>query len=213
VEIEFAVDLTKDADGNASFYLLQIKPITGNRAEYNIDPATIRNDDLILYSTKSMGNGIISDISDVIYLDPGNFDNLLTTAMSDEIEAMNQKMISNNLRYVLIGPGRWGTRDRFLGIPVAWPQISNAKVITEVTLPGYHVDASLGSHFFHNVTSMNVGYLSVDPESDEGLIAWEKLGQQKVYEKGRFFTHVRFEKPLVIKMEGKKRSAVISMNQ
>ncbi len=213
VEIEFAVDLTKDNSGNASFYLLQIKPITGNRAEYNIDPATINQEDLILLSTKSMGNGLINDITDVIYLEPASFNNLLTTQMSDEIDAMNRKMLNDNLRYVLIGPGRWGTRDRFLGIPVAWPQISNAKVITEVTLPGYHVDASLGSHFFHNVTSMNVGYLSVNPESEEGMIAWEKLRQQKVCERGRFFTHVRFEKPLVIKMDGKKRIAVVSMNQ
>jgi hypothetical protein len=213
VEIEFAVDLSKDADGNTSFYLLQIKPVTGNRAEYNIDPDSINYDDLILFSTKSMGNGLISDITDVIFLEPDKFSNLLTTRMSEEIDVMNQKMMNENLKYVLIGPGRWGTRDRFLGIPVAWPQISNAKVITEVTLPGYHVDASLGSHFFHNVTSMNVGYLSVNPESEEGVIAWEKLRQQKVIESGSFFTHVRFEKPLVIKMDGKKRIAVISMNQ
>ncbi len=213
VEIEFAVDLTKDRDGNASFYMLQLKPIVGNRAEYNIDPDSIRQDDLILYTTKSMGNGLVGDITDVIYLEPQNFNNLLTTGMADEIDSMNVKMFRENRRYVLIGPGRWGTRDRFLGIPVAWPQISNAKVIVEVSLPDFHLDASLGSHFFHNVTSMNVGYFSVNQESDEGKVAWERLKAQQVIEKGSFFTHIRFEKPLIIKMDGKKRIAVISMNQ
>ena len=103
-------------------------------------------------------------------------------------------------------------RDRFLGIPVVWPQISNAKVIVEVSLPDFHLDASLGSHFFHNVTSMNVGYFSINQGSHDGTIIWDKLKKQKVIEKGKFFRHIRFEKPLLIRMDGKKGMAVISMN-
>ena len=126
---------------------------------------------------------------------------------------MNEKMMVENRKYVLLGPGRWGTRDKFLGIPVVWPQISNAKVIVEVGLPDFHVDASLGSHFFHNVTSMNVGYFSINHASNEGTIIWDKLNKQKIVENGKFFRHIRFEKPLLIRMDGKKGMAVISMNK
>jgi hypothetical protein len=212
VEIEYAVDLTKDEAGNASFYLLQVKPIVGTGAGYSIDPATIYCDSLLIFSNKSMGNGIIDDIADVIYVEPGKFDNMLTNEMADEIAGLNEKMLIEGRRYVLIGPGRWGTKDRFLGIPVVWPQISNARVIVEVGLPDFHLDASLGSHFFHNVTSMNVGYFSVNHGSHDGTIEWDKLKVQNVVESGRFFRHIRFEKPLLIRMDGKKGMAVISMN-
>jgi hypothetical protein len=212
-EIEFAVDLTKDKDGNASIYLLQIKPLVGTGAGYNIDPETINNDDLILESKKSMGNGVIDDITDIIYVEPEKFDNLRTTQMADEIDYLNEKMLKSNTRYILIGPGRWGTKDKFLGIPVVWPQISNARVIVEVDLPDFHLDASLGSHFFHNVTSMNVGYFSISHETNNGSINWDKLNHQKVIEKGKFFSHIRFEKPVLVRMDGKKGLAVITMNQ
>jgi hypothetical protein len=213
VEIEFAVDLTKDSDGNASFYLLQIKPLVGSGAGYSIDNESIYNENLILVTRKSMGNGVINDITDLVYVEPEKFNNMLTNEMANEIDRINEKMRKENRRYVLIGPGRWGTKDRFLGIPVVWPQISNAKVIVEVSLPDYHLDASLGSHFFHNVTSMNVGYFSINQGTNDGTILWKKLNKQKVIEKGRFFRHIQFEKPLLIRMDGKKGIAVISLSQ
>jgi len=213
VEIEFAVDLTKDNNGSTSFYLLQIKPLVGSGAGYNIDPESIYTDETLLVTKKSMGNGVISDITDIIFIEPDKFNNMLTNEMAGEIDRMNEKMLNENRRYVLLGPGRWGTKDRFLGIPVAWPQISNAKVIVEVSLPNYHLDASLGSHFFHNVTSMNVGYFSVNQGTQDGIVVWEKLKNQKVIESGKFFKHVRFDKPLLIRMDGKKGMAVISMNK
>jgi hypothetical protein len=212
VEIEFAVDLTKDQTGNASFYLLQIKPLIGSYAGYSIDPLSVNDDDLILMSEKSMGNGLIDHITDFIYIEPEKFDNTLTTEMASEIDRINRKMIVENRQYVLVGPGRWGTRDKFIGIPVDWPQISNAKVIVEISLPGFHVDASLGSHFFHNVTSMNVGYFSVSEETYGGVVKWDKLNKEKLVEKGIFFRHVRFKTPLLIRMDGRKGMAVISVN-
>jgi hypothetical protein len=212
VEIEFAVDLNKDKEGKATFYLLQIKPLVGSGAGYSIDPDTIDPDTTILISKRSMGNGVIDDITDFIYVDPAKFNNQLTGEMADEIDQINDKMINEDRKYVLLGPGRWGTRDRFLGIPVVWPQISNAKIIVEVGLPDFHVDASLGSHFFHNVTSMNVGYFSINHESNDGKIIWDRLKDQKIIEEGKFFRHIRFEKPLEIRMDGKKGMAVISMN-
>jgi hypothetical protein len=213
VEIEFAIDLNKDDSGNASFYLLQIKPLVGSGAGYNIDPESIIMDDVILVTNKSMGNGVLDDISDVIYVEPSDFDKMHTEKMAQEIDRINNKMIKEGKRYILIGPGRWGTGDKFIGIPVVWPQISNAKVIVEVSLPGFHLDASLGSHFFHNVTSMNVGYFSINHESMDGSIFWEKLRKQKTIAKGKYFNHVRFEKPLLIRMDGKKRMSVVSVTR
>lgn len=212
VEIEFAVDLTKDKDGKASFYLLQVKPLAGSEAGYTINPETIYTDDLLLVTKKSMGNGVISNITDLIYLEPGKFNNMFTNEMASEIDTMNEKMLRENRQYVLIGPGRWGTKDRFLGIPVVWPQISNAKIIVEVSLPDFHLDASLGSHFFHNVTSMNVGYFSINEGTKDGTVLWDKLKDQKVIESGNYFRHIRFEEPLLIRMDGKKGMAVISLN-
>jgi hypothetical protein len=133
--------------------------------------------------------------------------------MADEIERINEKMLKEGRRYILIGPGRWGTKDKYIGIPVVWSQISNAKVIVELSLPDFHVDASLGSHFFHNVTSMNVGYFSINLAIHDGTINWDKLKMQKTVEKGSFFRHVRFDKNLLIRMDGKKGIAVITMNQ
>jgi hypothetical protein len=212
-EIEFAVDASKDKDGNASFYLLQIKPMIGTGAGYDIDNESIDKDDLILETKKSMGNGLLSDISDIVYLESEKFNNLQTVEMAEEIDTINENLMKEKRKYILIGPGRWGTHDRFLGIPVAWPQISNAKVIVEVGLPDFYLDASLGSHFFHNVTSMNVGYFSINPWMNDGKLNWEKLKKQKVIGQGNFFRHVRFEKPLIVRMDGKKRIAIITMNK
>lgn len=212
-EIEFAIDLTKDSDGNASFYLLQLKPLVGSGAGYDIEPDSINSEDLVLESHKCMGNGLIDDITDVIYIEPEKFSNLHTTTMAEEIDGINEKMLRDNRRYVLIGPGRWGSKDKFLGIPVVWPQISNAKVIVEVDLPDYHHDASLGSHFFHNVISMKVGYLSIIQGMNNGKIDWQKLKTQTVVHEGKFIRHIRFNKPLLIRMDGRKGLAVITMNK
>jgi hypothetical protein len=132
--------------------------------------------------------------------------------MAEEVASINELLARENRKYILIGPGRWGSRDRFLGIPVAWPQISAARVIVEVSLPDFHPDASLGSHFFHNVTSMNVGYFSVDQDSGSDLIHWNRIREGRLIGKGTFYRHVRFEDPLSVRMDGKKGMAVISKN-
>jgi hypothetical protein len=211
VEIEYAVDLNKDEEERAAFYLLQIKPLVGSGAGYSIDPESVFTDDTILVSRKSMGNGLVEGITDIIYVEPDMFDNLKTAEMASEIDAINRKMLARGRKYVLIGPGRWGTKDRFLGIPVEWPQISNARIIVEVSLPAFHVDASQGSHFFHNVTSMGIGYFAVNEATAEGVIMWDKLRRQKEIGKGHWFRHVRFPKPLVIRMDGRLGMAVISL--
>ena len=210
VEIEFAIDLNKDENYKASFYLLQIKPLIGNATDYEVDLSKIPDEEILLYSEKEMGNGMIDSIQDVVYVDPDTFDKTMTVEMAEEMDRINSEMIAEGKPYILIGPGRWGTRDRWIGIPVTWPQISHAKVIVETSLEGFPLDASSGSHFFHNVTSMNVGYFCVQPELSKSFIRYEILKQLKEVRKTRFFTICRFSKPLVVRMDGRKRISVIS---
>ena len=211
VEIEFAIDLNKDRNYKSSFYLLQIKPMIGHAQDYNVDMSKIKKEDIVLYAEKGMGNGLINNIHDVIFVDNATFDKSKTREMAKEIEMLNNKMVKDGKQYVLIGPGRWGTRDRWIGIPVDWPQISNAKVIVETSLKGYPLDASSGSHFFHNVTSANVGYFSVQPERSGSYINYAKLEEQELTERSKYFKHIRFNEPLQIKMDGKKRISVITV--
>lgn len=212
VEIEFAVDLNKDENYQASLYLLQIKPLLGSYEDFNINMAEEDESKIMLYTENGLGNGMINSIEDVIYVDIKKFDKSDTVAMVEEIEELNSKMMEANKQYVLIGPGRWGTRDPWIGIPVNWPQICNAKIIVETSLSNFPLDASSGSHFFHNVTSADVGYLSVQQEKSSNYINWEILDQQQIIEKSTYFKHIRFKKPLTIKMDGKKRLAIISVD-
>ncbi len=210
VEIEFAIDLNRDENYKSSFYLLQIKPLIGNIADFDIDMEKINKDEILLYSEKEMGNGMIDTIDEVVFVDPETFDKGKTVEMAEEIDQINREMVKAGKKYILIGPGRWGTRDRFIGVPVVWPQISNAKVIVETSLEGFPLDASSGSHFFHNVTSMNVGYFSVQPELSDSFIRYDVLRQQKNTRTTQYFTIVRFEKSLTVRMDGKKRISVIT---
>jgi hypothetical protein len=207
VEIEFAVDLNRDKELKASFYLLQIKPLIGSMQDFSFNPEELDSEKVLMLSEKGMGNGLIDDITDVIYIDIAAFDKRNTVEMVSEIEGLNTVMQAENRKYMLIGPGRWGTRDRWIGIPVNWPQISSAKVIVETSLEGYPLDASSGSHFFHNVTSMNVGYFSIQQELSGSWIRWDMLDQQELVQRTKHFKHVRFHKPVIIKMDGKKRIA------
>ena len=209
VEIEFAVDLTRDAQHRSTFYLLQIKPLIGTAQDYQIDTDKMPPDSLILSSTKSMGNGLVDDVTDVIYVDTALFDKSMTLEMAEEIEKLNAFMVREKRQYVLIGPGRWGTRDRWIGIPVNWPQISNARIIVETSLEDFPLDASSGSHFFHNVTSMNVGYFSIQHFNDSNFIRYALLDSQPLVQQTRFFRHIRFDAPILIRMDGRRRLAVI----
>lgn len=129
--------------------------------------------------------------------------------MAAEIEGINAEMGLRNKKYILIGPGRWGTRDKWIGIPVVWPQISNAKIIVETNFEDYPIDASSGSHFFHNLTSMNVGYFTVQQEYGENKIDWKIFDAQKIIRKGKYFNHIEFDQPVKVMMDGRKRIAVI----
>ncbi|MEN8250735.1 MAG: PEP/pyruvate-binding domain-containing protein, partial [Bacteroidota bacterium] len=165
IEIEYAIDLNKDKKGRASFYILQIKPLISSSNDCEINMSKIDKKDMVLYTEKGMGNGTIENIHDIVFVDNNKFDKTKTEEIAAEMEELNKSMVEQDREYVLIGPGRWGTRDKFIGIPVNWYQISNATVIVETSLDDSPLDASSGSHFFHNVTSMNVGYFTVQHES------------------------------------------------
>ena len=212
VEIEYAVDLNKSENGYPSFYLLQIKPLLGSSGEYSINMDKLVQENMIVYAEKSMGNGRIDDLTDVVYVRRDHFDHMKTKEIVDEIEILNRKLLTNQRNYILIGPGRWGTRDPFIGIPVNWSQISGAKVIVETSLADFPLDASLGSHFFHNVTSMNVGYMSIQHNSLNEFVKWDYLEKQELIEETHYLRHIRFRDSVCVVMDGKKRISVIYKN-
>ncbi|MCK5152717.1 MAG: hypothetical protein KAQ93_00035 [Spirochaetales bacterium] len=210
VEIEFAVDLKKTTDILPTFYLLQVRPLSHNEEEVNIEPENLTKEKSILYSTEAMGNGFIKDISDIVYLDPHKFDKTRTMDMKEEIKKINNLLKEQNRDYILIGPGRWGTRDRFLGIPVHWGEINKAGIIIETGLHDFDIEPSQGSHFFHNLVAMNIGYLNIPfHHKGDSFIDWEYLRSMKPINKQEFFTHVSRDIPFTILMDGKAGNAVV----
>lgn len=206
VEIEFSLNVE---DQEATLYLLQIKPLIKNDFWVDIDQLPVEASHMLLRATKGMGNGKINNIRDVVYIDPDKFDRLKTEEMAAEIKQLNEKLVETGTSYLLIGPGRWGTRDPLTGIPVTWSDISKAQVIVEQGLKDYPLDASLGSHFFHNVTSMKVGYFAIPYDSEDSFIRFDILKTQTIVEELTFARHIRFETPLTILMDGKKQTSVI----
>jgi hypothetical protein len=209
VEIEYAIDLEPAENGLPTFYLLQIKPLIRVEEQVEIDLEQVHDENIFMYAEQGMGNGRVENIHDVVYVDPAKFDKLKTKQIAQEISEINRRFEERGKEYILIGPGRWGSRDAFTGIPVYWANISKARVIVEMGLPDYQIDASLGSHFFHNVTSMNVGYFSVPFQSEKTVLKMEALGQQKLIHETEFVKHVYFSKPLTILMNGRERKALI----
>ncbi len=210
VQIEFAVDLDKNSDGKRTFYILQIKPLLGDMREFKIDLGSIDRDDLLLYSERAMGNGTLEGILDIIYVIPETFDRSRTVEMKTEIKEINHVMRDEGRKYILIGPGRWGSRDSLLGIPTRWSDISNAAVIVEVELEDFHFDASLGSHFFHNITSQGIGYFAVPFGSKKEFVDWDWLSARAPYKRTKHLVHVRLDKPLTVRMDGRKGISLVT---
>lgn len=209
IEMEFAIDLNKGDNGWPTFYLLQLKPLIRRDDDVEIELDEQERDTMLLLSKKGMGNGRIRGIQDVLYVDIDRFDRTRTKEISAEIQEFNHLLGEEGRKYVLIGPGRWGTRDEYTGIPVRWAHINNARVIVEIGLPDFPLDASLGSHFFHNVTSMNVGYFSVPLVDGDEFVNMNLLASQELVREGRFVRWVRFERTLDVLMDGRKRTAVV----
>ena len=209
VEIEFAVNMDPSDHTRATFYLLQIRPIVDNKEIMDEDLSLVKNEETILSSTSVLGHGIVGDVQDIIYVKTGAFNSSNNQLIAYEIEKMNRSFTDQEKGYVLVGPGRWGSSDSWLGIPVKWPHISNARVIVECGLENYRVDASQGTHFFQNLTSVGVGYFTVHPFEGDGWFDEAFLNAQPAVEETEYLRHVRFDAPITIKMDGKKSLGVV----
>ena len=209
IEIEFAANLETPPGTPKIFYFLQIRPIVLNEQLYKVDIDKVNPEDTIIYSESALGNGVFKDIRDIVYLKPETFNPAYSEKIAVDIEKINTSFQRNGEGYVLIGPGRWGSNDPWLGIPVKWPQISAARVIVEAGLKDYRIDPSQGTHFFQNLTSFRVGYITVNPYNGDGHFDVDWLNQQQVVYENQFIRHVRFEKPLEILIDGRKHKGVV----
>jgi len=210
VEIEFACNINEDKTGE--FYLLQIRPIVDSKEMLDEDITLIPDSKCILRSHNSLGHGILEDVTDVVYVKyDDNYSAMNNYYVADDIERINRKFLGEGRNYVLIGPGRWGSSDQYLGVPVKWPHISAAKVIVEVALKNYRVDPSQGTHFFQNLTSFGVGYFTIDTNIPEegGVIRKEILDAMPAIEETEYVRHVRFDKPMRILMDGMRQEGVV----
>ena len=211
VEIEFAVNLNA-AEKKGVFYLLQIRPMVDMKADLNEDLDAIPEDQLLLKSVNSLGQGIMDDIQDVIYVKTEGYSASNNQLIAYDIEKLNKRFLDEGKHYILIGPGRWGSSDTWLGIPVKWPNISAARVIVEAGLTNYRVDPSQGTHYFQNLTSFGVGYFTINAYMNDGLYNQELLNSMPAVEETKYLRWVHFDKPLAVKMNGKKKIGVVSFD-
>ena len=208
VEIEFACNLNADKTGE--FYLLQIRPIVDSKQTLVEDVAALPDEECLLRSNNSLGHGISDDVTDVVYVKyDDQFTAMHNPAVASDIERINQKFLDEGRNYVLVGPGRWGSSDSWLGVPVKWPHISAARVIVELVLRNYRVDPSQGTHFFQNLTSFGVGYFTINTYRNDGLWNRDILDAMPALNETHFIRHVRFSKPLKIMMDGMKQEGVV----
>ena len=208
VEIEFACNLNADRTGE--FYLLQMRPIVDSKQVLEEDLASIDDSKCLLRSHNSLGHGISEDVVDVVYIKTDdNFTASNNPRIADEVERMNRKFVAEGKNYVLVGPGRWGSSDYWLGIPVKWSHISAARVIVEAGLKNYRVDPSQGTHFFQNLTSFGVGYFTINTYKGDGIYQKELLDAMPAVDETKYVRHVRFSRPLKIMMDGMKQEGVV----
>jgi hypothetical protein len=217
VEIELAGNLNPDKTG--TLYLLQIRPIVDSKQVLDEDLQKIPDNDCLLRSNNSLGHGISEDVIDVVYVKAGeDFTAANNPTIASHIERINQKFLNGEYasedgtvgtNYILVGPGRWGSSDYWLGIPVKWPHISAARVIVETGLKNYHVDPSQGTHFFQNLTSFGVGYFTINTYTGDGIFQQDVLDALPAIEETEYVRHVRFDHPLKVMMDGKKQTGVV----
>lgn len=218
VEIEFAMniknpDTPNSEDLKAAFYLLQIRPIVDNKETVDEDLSTIPEEDTLITTNNALGNGIITDVHDVVYVKTDHFDASKNDLIAREIERLNRRLTEENRGYVLVGPGRWGSSDSWLGIPVKWPHISMARVIVECGLTEYHVDPSQGTHFFQNLTSFGVGYFTINPYAKDGCFDEDWLNKMPAETETEYIRHVHLSEPLIIKMDGRHSRGVVMKSE
>ncbi len=209
IEIEFAVNLDYSEKKQHTFYLLQIRPIVDSKEMVHEDIGAIESNNTIISSKSALGHGITNDLFDVVYVRTEAFNASKNQFIAYELEKINKRMVAENRPYVLIGPGRWGSSDHWLGIPVKWPQISNARVIVESGLEQYRIDPSQGTHFFQNLTSLGVSYFTINPFQKDGTYDLDFLDNCAAEYESQYIRHVHFDQPLVVKVDGRKNMGVV----
>jgi len=209
VEIEFAANLETPPGTPRIFSFLQIRPIVHTEETQNINLDAVKEKDTIVFSGSALGNGLFKGIYDLVYIKPESFSATNNKVVATDIDKLNSGFLKEGRGYVLIGPGRWGSTDPWLGIPVKWPQISGARIIIESGLKNYRIDPSQGTHFFQNLTSFRVGYFTINPYIDEGYYDVAFLDGQKCIYEDEFIRHVRFRNPLEIMIDGRSHRGAI----
>jgi len=209
VEIEFAVNMSTATEKPKELGILQMRPLVLSREMEELNVEDVPTEQLICQSHQVLGNGVIRDIYDVVVVDIRRFERSKSREVALEVTQFNEKMIAENRPYLLIGLGRWGTLDPWLGIPVKWDQISGAKAIVEAGFKDMEVAPSQGSHFFQNITSFQVGYFTIHSKIKRGFIDWDWLSNRKSVEEKQFTRHLRFARPITIKMNGHQNKGII----
>ncbi len=213
VEIEFAVNLDTPPGIPKIFYILQIRPIVITDQRIDAQIINVKPEETIIFSQNALGNGVINNILDFVYVKPEAFKQADTNKIASEIEKINQMLVKEGRYYVLVGPGRWGSSDQWMGIPIKWGQISNARLIVEAGLSNYRIDPSQGTHFFQNLTSFRVGYLTINPYINDGKYDLEFLNNQNAHYESKYLRHIRFQSPLRIIIDGKSNTGVICKSE
>ena len=209
VEIEFAIDMDVPAGEPKVFYLLQIRPIVEQDQVIKEDLDEVKEEQTIIFSNSAQGNGIIEDVCDIVYIKPETFEASRNNELVNDLGVINERFLKEGRYYVLVGPGRWGSSDPWLGIPVKWPQISAARLIVESGLANYRIDPSQGTHFFQNLTSFRVGYFTINPFIHDGFYDLAYLAGKPAFYEDEYIRHVRFDKPLVIKIDGRNNKGLV----
>ena len=209
VQIEFAVNFKQRPGEKDEFYFLQIRPMIHGYEEAEVKIDNVSRERIICTTSNALGNGVTKNISDIIYIKPDKFSAMHTVEMKSDINKINNILVEEGRNYILVGPGRWGSSDHFLGIPVDWENISNVKLLVETDLDGFKVEPSQGTHFFHNLTSFYIGYFNVRQFREEDFIDWEWLDNLPAENETEFVRHVRLDQPLEIRIDGRSRKGVI----
>ena len=209
VEVEFAVNMDVQAGEQQIFNLLQIRPIIDNQDNRPIDWSKVDVSDALVYGQNALGIGMMGDIADIIYIKSNTFDSLSTEKIAEELLEFNNRMQDEKRSYILVGPGRWGSSDPFLGVPVKWNHISEAKVIVECGIEKFEVEPSQGTHFFQNVTSLGVGYLTINPFRGDGLFREKELDARQALYDGTYLRQVRFDSPLWVCIDGRSNKGIV----
>ncbi len=210
VELEFAINLSHKNSDRVKFAVLQMRPLVVSTEQVELNLSKYENKNLLCKSSTALGNGVFNNIYDIVFVDPNIYDRAKSRDAALNIGYLNAKLIKANKNYLLVGIGRWGTLDPWLGIPITWEQISGAKAIIESNFKDFDVEPSQGSHFFQNLTSFKVGYFSVNEQVGNGFIDWKWLLSQNIIEEKGAIKHIELDNPLSIKINGRERMGIIS---